>query len=276
MESDEVAAARVEIRFAGASQIAVADTEGYFRAWLRPQEPLPERLWHEVEMLLRDPPSPGVTKGEIMTPLPGATFGVISDLDDTVIQTDVTRPVRMFRSVLLGNARTRLPFEGVAEFYRALHAGPTGAEANPIFYVSSSPWNFYDLLVEFLELNGIPRGPLFLRDWGVTEDAILPTDHRGHKFGQIRQILDTYPLPFILIGDSGQRDPEIYREVVAEQPNRILAIYIRSVTANPMRAERIRALAEEVRVAGSALVLSEDTHGAVRHAVEQGWIVGSG
>lgn len=274
LESDEVAGAQVAIRFAGASHRAVADTEGYFRAWLRPRKPLRGGPWHEAELELAAPAgrSAGRTTGQIMIPMPGTPFGVISDLDDTVVRTDATRPLRMLRSVLLGNARTRMPFDGVAAFYRALHAGPSGADRNPIFYVSSSPWNLYDLLVEFLDLNAIPAGPLLLRDWGITPHSVLPTDHRSHKLAHIRQILDSYPLPFILIGDSGQRDPEIYREVVAQYPARILAIYIRSVSPDPLRRETVRALADEVERAGSALLLAEDTLSAARHAAQNGWI----
>jgi phosphatidate phosphatase APP1 len=84
--------------------------------------------------------------------------------------------------------------------------------------------------------------------------------------------MDSYPLPFILIGDSGQRDPEIYREVVAEYPARILAIYIRSVSPDPLRRETVRALAREVERAGSALLLTDDTLSAARHAADNGWI----
>ena len=69
----------------------------------------------------------------------------------------------------------RLPFPGVAAFLRALYAGAGGGERNPLFYVSSSPWNIYDLLSEFFSLNDIPIGPvLFLRDWGLTDVELVP------------------------------------------------------------------------------------------------------
>jgi hypothetical protein len=101
----------------------------------------------------------------------------------------------------------------------------------------------------------LPRAPghprsarIILRDWGITERGVLPTRHGVHKLGAIRQILDTYPhLPFILIGDSGQEDPEIYRDVVHEYGARILAVYIRNVTREPAaRAKAIGELSEEV------------------------------
>ena len=101
----------------------------------------------------------------------------------------------------------------------------------------------------------------------------LPRGHSDHKLGAIRQILDYYPdLPFILIGDSGQEDPEIYRDIVHDYGGRIRAIYIRNVTTDPARARAIGELAEEVRGAGSDLLLSEDTLAAVRHAADRGWV----
>ena len=71
----------------------------------------------------------------------------------------------MAKLTLLHNAHTRLPFEGVAGFYQALQRGRDGEAYNPVFYVSNSPWNLYDLLEDFLDVHGIPRGPLLLRDW---------------------------------------------------------------------------------------------------------------
>ena len=102
-----------------------------------------------------------------------------------------------------------LPFKGVAAFYRALYYGVHGHELNPLFYVSASPWNMYDLLSDFFNLREIPVGPvLFLRDWGLTRDELFPTDLRTYKLAAINKILNFYPaLPFILLGDSGQVDP---------------------------------------------------------------------
>jgi phosphatidate phosphatase APP1 len=205
-----------------------------------------------------------------------AAFGVISDLDDTVIQSRVANFLQAVRTVMLGNARTRLPFPGFAAFYDALEKGADGARRNPIFYVSSSPWNLYDLIAEFLELQRIPMGPIFLRDWDVELSALSTQRLKTHKEPLIREILDFYPtLPFILIGDTTQKDPEIYREIVRQYPDRILAIYIRNVSASPQRSAAVQALADEVLAAGSSLVLADDTEAAARHAVEHGWIAKS-
>lgn len=213
-------------------------------------------------------------KGFVLIPKADAAYGVISDIDDTVVQTDVTRWLRVAGAVLFGNAHTRLPFRGVSAFYRALEQGTAAQEraTNPLFYVSSSPWNLYDLLLEFFNLSHIPLGPLNLRDWRGGTGELFPTEHGGFKGREIRRILDTYEdLPFILIGDSGERDPEIYREIVAAYPGRILGVYIRNVS-NEARSESVKKLAAEVQAHGSRLILADDTLAAAQHAVSESWI----
>lgn len=273
MGSAEVPGVVVEVELGGGRARAVTDEEGYFRARVRPAEPLPpDTLWHHGEARSAGDP-PVRTPLRALTPPATAAFGVVSDLDDTVVRTDVANRFRMFRELLLGNAHTRSPFHGVAAFYRALHRGVGGTGPNPLFYVSSSPWNLYDLLLDFLQHRDIPVGPLFLRDWGVSEHELVPGSHGFHKHGYIRQLLDTYPtLPFILIGDSGQKDPEIYCRIARDYPGRIPAIYIRDVSLTTARQEQVRALADTVQPAGSTLVLSADTLTTAHHAARHGWI----
>ena len=278
-ESDEIPGAQVVARFQGATHEVVTDAEGFFELQITPAQPLPaDRLSHEIALEVLHPQrpadGPAQATGSIFVPPPSAQFGVISDIDDTVVKTDAAHLLRMARSVFLSNARTRLPFKGVAALYRALQQGTMPERGgNPLFYVSSSPWNLYDLLIEFFTLHNIPQGPIFLRDWGVSKHELLPTKHRGHKLAAIEQLLERYPdLPFILIGDSGQEDPEIYHEVVRRYPSRICAVYIRNVSREPARATAIRALAQEVIAVGSTLILADDTLVVAQHAVEQGWI----
>ncbi len=272
--TDEVPGARVRITVGETSVEAVADPDGHVAAdvplaggsgslagWTHARVSL-------VSPRLREPAR--AARVRVLVPSPAAAFGVVSDLDDTVIRSDVTRPLRMVLTLALRNAHTRLPFEGVAAFYRALRDG--AAAPNPLFYVSSSPWNLYDLLADFLRLQEIPHGPLLLRDWGASGGGI-PLQHGMHKRAAINRIMDRYPaLPFILIGDSGQEDPEIYASVLHDHPGRILAVYIRDVTRSRKRSDAITVLAREARRAGGTLLLVEDTLAAARHAASQGWI----
>jgi len=284
--TNEIPEALVRVRFRGHEQLARANREGYFELCLNLQdEGAANGLWRTVELELVEPELPGrspvYATGEVEWPSETARFGIISDIDDTVIHTHAHHWLPMARTVLLGNAYTRLPFPGVAAFYRALQRGFTTYPGNPLFYVSNGPWNLYDLVNEFLVLNDIPVGPVIMRDWGLTEEGLWPFRPRGHKLEAIRRILEFYSdLPFILVGDSGEKDPEIYREVVALYPGRIWAVYIRAVgdhrsPLDKRGEERIRALealAQDVAHAGSRLVLGETTLPLAEHAAQQGWI----
>ena len=270
--SDEVAGARVRSSFGELRAETTANVEGFFEIRFRLEQPLDGSVrWHPVELELLSPPSPGGgevrSTGHVLVPH-GARFGVISDLDDTVIHSSATNLLKMAWIVVRNNAHTRLPFEGVGAFYEALQRGKDRGYFNPIFYVSSSPWNIYDLLEDFLNVHGIPPGPLFLKDWSPT----VLGKHQDYKLGVIRQLLDTYEdLPFVLIGDSGEEDPEIYLQSIREHPKRIEAVYIRDVASAERDAE-VRALAEEAGELGTPMVAVPDTVAAAEHAATIGLI----
>jgi len=258
IESDEVPHARLRARFQGAQTALRADGEGYFR--LEMEVGGVAAGWHEVELALAGDPSVHAL-GRVLVPSQKAAFGVVSDIDDTIVYSHVTSKLRMLLTIAMSNAHSRKPFEGVAAFYRALHRG-----VNPFFYVSKSPWNLYVPLAEFLELQRLPEGPLFLRNLGLR----MPRDH---KCVAIEAILNAYPkLPFILIGDSGEKDPEIYREIVHRFPARIRVIYIRSVSRQPKRLAAIERLIAEVAKTGCQLVLAPDSEYAAAHAAAEGLI----
>jgi phosphatidate phosphatase APP1 len=127
-------------------------------------------------------------------------------------------------------------------------------------------------LTDFLRLQGLPEGPLMLKDFG---DHILfaPTDHAGHKLRCIDQILSTHAaLRFVLIGDSGEQDPEIYAQAVRTHPGRVLAVYIRSVDPDPARHAAVARLAEEVQQAGVPMRLVRDSLEAARRAAAGGGV----
>ena len=262
--SAEVPFARLRARYADHEVSLVTDEEGFFDVRFDLTEPPDGGAdWHPVEVDLSGASGAGArATGSVLVPS-GARFAVVSDLDDTVIQTGVTSILKMLRTALLNNAHTRLPFEGVTDFYRALQG-----EGNPIFYVSSSPWNLYDLLEDFLDVHGVPVGPLFLKDWGAT----ALKSHEAHKLGVIRTLLATYPsLPFVLVGDSGEQDPEIYRTIVREHPGRIAAVYIRDVTTKE-RDVVVHAIARQVRSFGVEMLLVPNTAAAAEHAASRGHI----
>jgi len=272
-DSDPLKFADVEIEYAGTKIDCKADDEGFFSGWIDATDEKKGEWEHYFVKLERENAIDVKSKGEVLVAPESARFCVVSDIDDTVIQSRVSNFLQAARTVMLGNARTRLPFPGVAAFYQALRNGLTGDEKNPVFYVSSSPWNIYDVISEFMDLQKIPKGPLMLRDWDIDLSALASRRHFEHKGVAIRNLMELYPsMKFILIGDTSQHDPEIYRQIVGEYPERVMCIYIRDVNRDAERNASVEKLAKEVLDAGSTLVLAEDTLAAAKHATEQGWI----
>ncbi|MFL5347588.1 MAG: App1 family protein [Hyalangium sp.] len=270
----EIPGARVAVRWGAQRWEGTTDEEGFLELWVTPPEGV-KPGWNpvELELLAPEPEGVAIVSAQVLVAGPRAELGVISDIDDTVIATGVTNPLKRAWALFLTEHRTRLPFEGVDAFYAALNEGLHGQADNPIFYVSSSPWNLYEHLDEFLALHRIPAGPLLLRDWGLSRQGFAPGGGHGHKLEKIRGVLGTLEqLPFILIGDSGQEDAEHYRTIVREFPGRVRCVYIRNVSSRASRREELARIAADVRAAGSELVVVDDTVTAARHAAVQGWI----
>ncbi len=266
--------ATVTARFYGTTQKVVTDPDGYFRVHLRPEiAPSLDLTWHTIDLLLEEP-EPVEAQGQIYIPPLASRFVVISDIDDTVMHTGVANKLAMLWRLFVSDAQSRVAFPGVAALYRALHNGVSGTQGNPMLYVSRAPWGIYDVLEEFFDLHGIPVGPvLFLREWGVSWKSPLPRKAADHKQELIANMLELYKdLPFVLIGDSGQHDPEIYRQIVEDHPGRVLAVYIRNVSRGPKRIAEIEDLAVAVARAGSRLVLAADSVAVAEHAVSLGLV----
>jgi phosphatidate phosphatase APP1 len=216
----------------------------------------------------------------VVCPKGDAQFGIISDMDDTVLHTSITSLLTAAKLTFLSNAHTRQPLAGVGALYRALVGGDVDAlvePRNPLFYVSSSPWNLYDLLHDFLEVNRIPAGPLRLRDLGVDETKLFKSKGHGHKLVKARAIMDDYSeLPFVLFGDSGQADAELYAELAQERPGQIKAIFIRDV--DPGREDErdvgVAAKLADAESAGVPAMLIGDSTAAARKLAELGLLEG--
>ena len=206
-----------------------------------------------------------IFSGRMLIPGSNSAFGVVSDIDDTILYTGVTSKLkwRVILNTLFKTPHKRKALEGAADFYELLHKGASGIDQNPIFYVSNSPWNLYRYLNVFLSVNRFPDGPILLRDIRMPYDK-TPKPELAHKYNEIYNILQTYPdLNFILIGDCGEKDAHIYRDVVKKFPNRILAIYLRSVT-HTKRMNRIEQLFEDYNEVPVLIVRSAEE--ALAHA----------
>jgi phosphatidate phosphatase APP1 len=264
--SREVPEASVRASLSSAQVSCATDDEGYFEVALALPSAPAAGAWHGGEVEVVAVPMRGFQPVraalELMIPPASAELGIISDIDDTVLQTHVTQKLKMLWVTLSGSAFTRMPFEGTSELYRALVDGASGIAENPVFYVSKSPWNLYDFLVDFMDHHQLPRGPLLLRDIGLHEAPPL-----DHKSAAVHQLLETYPeLPFVLIGDSGERDPDIYLSTAALYPGRVRAIYIRDVGGRRASKDHAAELCEKARAYGTEMLWVDHAHQALSHA----------
>lgn len=267
----------VQAQLADATQRVETDDDGFFRIDMRLPGPLPDdRVWHFVTLSLdADGTADSATsKAAIYVPPLSAKFVVVSDIDDTVVFTGVANKLMMMWRLFVSGAKSRVAFPGVAALYAGLHTGASGRDRNPMLYVSRGPWSIYEVLDTFFNHHRIPNGPvLFLRHWGLTLQSPLPRRTVNHKYDLIRTMLSIYEdRPFILIGDSGQHDPEIYSRLVRENPGRIQAVYIRNVSRSPERTDAIEALAQDLVDEGSSLVLAADSFAIAEHAAKHGLI----
>jgi phosphatidate phosphatase APP1 len=266
--TDELPGVPLTVRIGSASVETVTDDEGYFEVRLSARDDLFTGPWATGEVAT-SAPYRGLVHTEparvrVRVSGPGAAFGVVSDVDDTILHTGAQRASVMIRQTLFGSELTRTPFVGAPELYRALAAGGR----NPVFYVSSSPWNLHGFLVAFLRHRDFPPGPLLLRDLlGSSPER----SHRSHKLTRIDEVLGLHPdLTFVLVGDSGQHDPAIYAEVVHRYPGRIQAVYIRDVRLDP-GDRRVEAIAA-AWTHDVPFVLVADSAALARHAANLGLI----
>jgi phosphatidate phosphatase APP1 len=270
-----VRAARIRARFYGAERMVETDRDGYFRVEMGPGEPVPrDRLWHRLELSMVEPVRIEAA-AEVYIPPDAARIVVISDIDDTVMHTGVANKLAMLWRLFVQDADSRTVFPGVSHLYRALHAGVSGAEMNPMLYVSRAPWGIYDILETFFQRHEIPVGPiLFLREWGVDWRSPLPRRAVDHKRHLIEAMMNLYDrMPFVLIGDSGQRDPEVYRRIVERFGGRVRAVYIRDVAARgPERAAEVAEIARALKKVGAHLVLAADSLAMAEDAARLGLI----
>lgn len=238
--------APVEVRFLGRVARAESGHDGEFEVEIAagPEEPFPPGA-HPV---LVEAPGARAT-GSVHVVPDDAPFIVVSDFDDTLAVSHVTSKAKLFATTFFDDADTHPPVDGMPALYAALAAGRTVPPAFAV--VTGWPFQFAPRLVRFLEKNRFPGMALFLRNLG-------PSTLHGYKEPVLRRIVERFHHPLVLVGDSGERDPEIYARLAREHPGRVLRIYIREadVVGPPTRFE--------------GMCLFGDPEVAVRDAIERG------
>lgn len=249
--TDEVA--DVEVRSAGAT--TRSDEEGYFTLRLPRDD---GDGWSEVEVQIVGEDSSAICP--VLVARDAAEFGVISDIDDTMLETGAYSLIRNLWTSMTGNALTRRIFPDAVPFMKAL----SDDRKNPIYYVSSSPWNLYNFLNQIFARSGLVEGPTFLRDLGLSKTQFITGTHGDHKDGSIDTILDANPdLQFVLIGDTGQHDAFVYRDAIERHPGRIKAVVLREPGPGP--DAKSKTAMEEIKATGCTLLHAPSFEGFAAH-----------
>ena len=225
-----------------------SDEDGYFRFEidLEGDWPYPaQTAWEVVRLGWENVDGHQSVTGHVLVPGADAQIGVISDIDDTIIETGITggihNVVRNWKRIFAQMPHERILVKGADAFYGAIGGGlavpseqqPTGslipATHRPFFYISSSPWNLFSYLVAFQQSRELPLGALLLRNWGFNMATIGKKSHGEHKQRSISEILEHFPdMRFAFIGDDTQGDLPAFAEAVEREPDRIAAVFIRT------------------------------------------------
>ena len=200
-----------------------ADRDGFLEVTVPVEQDSPPRI-----RVLYGPNATAPVPVPLVGPHPDAQYAVVSDIDDTILDTELDAPLRRARTMLVSDTAQRAPFSGLAEFYEGLHAEGT----NPFFYLSNSPWNLYEHLDALLDRHHLPTGPILLRRVGSRRDG------KQHKRRWLDRLLrDLRPLPFVLLGDTTRRDGAVYIDVASRWPDRVRAVFLRTFDGRPIPAE---------------------------------------
>jgi len=278
----ELPFAQVEARVDGVIARATCDAGGLFAIDLPAS---PEATWHAgrhratVRLADMGPtsratmvPSDVTATVDVFVPGTHATLAIVSDLDDTAMDTNTVRTFAAIRTVMFRSARRRSPVPGVADLYAALRDGPEGTALNPICYISSGAWNLYDIVLDYLNTYALPDGAILLNDWGSRARSFHPVGH-AHKGAHVTALMSRLPqLPFLLIGDDVQEDPELYAAVAIRHPGRVPAIWIRAVRNDASRLRQIEKLRPALAQSGTTLLLAPETAAFAADAASRGWL----
>jgi phosphatidate phosphatase APP1 len=212
----------VEVEIEGVTHQVQPDRGGVI------DEVIPVQLnpgWHTVTMRATD--SGGISKAPLCIVDPSTRFGVVSDVDDTVMVTALPRPLLAAWNTFVLDEHARVPTPGMAVLLERLASTAHGV---PVIYVSTGAWNVAPTLTRFLSRNLFPAGPLLLTDWGPTHDRLFRSG-REHKRETLARLAEEFPgLRWVLVGDDGQHDEELYGEFASSHPNSVAAVAIRQLS----------------------------------------------
>lgn len=217
----------------------VTDRGGYIDARIRNHDLAPG--WQQVRVRSKG----SLTEvAEVQVIGPEETFGIVSDIDDTIISTWLPRPMIAAWNSFIRDESARQAVPAMARLYQDLLAEHPGA---PLIYVSTGAWNTHGFLSRFIKRHAYPAGAMLLTDWGPTNTGWFRSGMQ-HKADSLIELTRDFPnISWLLVGDDGQHDPAIYSRFAQLEPDRVRAIAIRQLSA-----------AEQVLAHGTTTVLLEE------------------
>mgnify|MGYP003477337805 FL=1 len=214
--------AQVTIHAAGSTHVVVADRGGVIDTVVEADF---GPGWQSVTMSVEgsDP-----VEAKVFVVADDVSFGIVSDIDDTVMVTALPRPLVAAWNSFVVDEYARVPVPGMAVMLERLIRDHPGA---PVVYLSTGAWNIVPTLSRFLSRHLFPAGAVLLTDWGPTHDRWFRSG-KEHKLANLRRLAKEFPhVQWLLIGDDGQHDDEIYTTFATEHPESVKAIAIRRLSA---------------------------------------------
>jgi len=258
---------KVMLEWQGVAVTAITEDDGFFHLQWQPVT-MPAAGRYEVVVKMADVADSPVSAATGVVIIPHRTqYGCISDIDDTFLVSHSARLFKRLQVLFTRNARTRKPFAGVVKHYQLL-----SQSNNPFFYVSSSEWNLYGYIREFIRFNGLPDG-VFLLSQLKPLRQLLKSGQNKHKtkFTRIVRILKHYPdMRFVLFGDDTQEDPNIYKALVDHFGPQIIAVYLRKVRNS--KAVATREVVQAMQDRGIAVCYFEHSEEGIAHSRRIGLI----
>ncbi|MFC6355827.1 App1 family protein [Luethyella okanaganae] len=200
---------------------------------------------------------------------PAVRFGVISDVDDTVMVTVLPRPLLAAWNTFVLDEHARIPTSGMAVLLERLANSHAGA---PVIYLSTGAWNVAPTLTRFLSRNLYPAGALLLTDWGPTHDRWFRSG-QDHKRVNLMRLAEEFPdIRWLLVGDDGQHDEDIYGEFATRRPRNVAAVAIRQLSTGEAVLAGGRSKAEARRDTGVPWVYAPDGSGLADQLTELGFL----
>lgn len=245
--------------------------DGYFRFDIPFFETL-ESGWHTYTVSYDVNTIGVIQQGELLKPFE-SKLGIISDIDDTFLISHSNNFLKKLYVMLLKNIEKRKIFDDVVNHYK--HLSRAGQEndtaSNSFFYVSSSEWNLYGFINDFVEIHELPKAVVKLKKikTGISDFLFTGRGSHDHKFEKVKDIISFYPnLQYVLLGDDSQKDPFIYERICKIFPKNVKAVYLRQ-TGKKKKAN-IQKIVENIESLNVETCYFKHSEKAISHSIKIG------